>query len=67
MIKCEWAKRVEISGNLKDCIAEYGVLSEQLIKCVPETKRLIVAKSLAKQLELAIENAIEGRCENAGS
>lgn len=59
MIKCDWESVVEIKGTMADCLAEYGVLSEQLIKSVPKIARGRVAKALAHQLRLAVENALE--------
>lgn len=59
MIKCDWESVVEIKGTMADCLAEYGVLSEQLIRSVPEIARGRVAKALARQLRLAVENALE--------
>lgn len=59
MIKCDWENVVEIKGTMADCLAEYGVLSEQLIKSVPKIARGHVAKALAHQLRIAVENALE--------
>lgn len=64
MIKCDWESVVEIKGTMADCLAEYGVLSEQLIRSVPRIQRGSVAKALAKQLRLAVENALEVGDEN---
>lgn len=60
MIKCEWESVVEIKGTICECLAEYGVLSEQLIRSVPKKYRGRVAKDLAKQLRMAVENTFEG-------
>lgn len=59
MIKCDWESVVEIKGTMAECLAEYGVLSEQLIRSVPRIHRGSVAKALAKQLRLAVEIALE--------
>lgn len=68
MIKCDLGKNVvQIKGTIFDCLAEYGVLSEQLIRYVPTKNRGSVAKALAKQLWLAVENALEGGENNEES
>ena len=36
MIKCDWENVVEIKGTMADCLAEYGVLSECLIRSVSQ-------------------------------
>lgn len=66
MIKTERGS-TEISGSVMDIIADYGVLSEGILKGVPDGIRLHVASMLGEMLKLAIENAAKGGDENEES
>lgn len=63
MIKTERGS-TEISGSVMDVIADYGIISEGILKSVPDDIRLHVASMLGEMLKLAIENAAKGGEEN---
>lgn len=63
MIKSERGS-VEINGRIMDVIADYGMLTEGIIKSVPEDIRLHIAGMLTEMLRLAIENTLKGGEKN---
>lgn len=59
MIKSERGS-FEINGVIMDVIADYGMLTESIIKSVPEDIRLHIAGMLTEMLRLGIEQAMKG-------
>lgn len=66
MIKSEQGT-TEINGSVMDIIADYGVISEGILKSVQDDIRLHVASMLGEMLKLAIENVMKGGEENEKS
>ena len=67
MIKCGRESGAIVNGNVMECLAEFGLLAECIIKGAPEDLRLHVAMDLTNMLKTAIERTTKGGEENEKS